>query len=99
MNELLETNYRLSAVEISRAKRRFEDAVEVAVQQQRQLHMARYAFHKVACARYQHLPDGPQRYALAMTNYDELVEGAKDGAHTDANEADMQKGFPIDGTR
>jgi len=67
------------------------------------LHAARYTFHKVTAKRYgdqvasgmMALDEAAEMYRLAMANYDEIIEAAAGGALTDADEADMQKGFRL----
>jgi L-asparaginase II len=83
-----------------------EDGVDVLVAQIRKrddcLHMARYAFHKAAAARYYEkmaagmsLEHAREMYRLAMANYDGLLNVAATGyAQRDANNIDMHKGFP-----
>tara|TARA_Y100000310_G_scaffold166228_1_gene165929 strand:- start:2626 stop:2931 length:306 start_codon:yes stop_codon:yes gene_type:complete len=68
-----------------------------------QLHAARYAFHKVRCKQYGDavqqglLPveEARLRYKLAMQNYDELILSSANGSVTEADQADMDKGFPL----
>jgi hypothetical protein len=68
-----------------------------------QLHAARYAFHKVRCKMYSDaiqqgllpLEEGRLRYKLAMQNYDELIKSSANGSVTEADQADMDKGFPL----
>lgn len=71
--------------------------------QRHQLHAARYAFHKVRCKMYgdavrQNLmgvEEARERYRLAMLNYDELIKSSANGSVTDADQADMDKGFVL----
>jgi hypothetical protein len=65
-----------------------------------QLHMARYYVHKMRMNQYRHGmamglsgAEANELYTLAMDNYDELMMTAGGGAHTDANQLDMDKGF------
>lgn len=67
------------------------------------LHAARYAFHKVRCKVYGDAVEmgqmtaeqGREMYRLAMLNYDELIKSSASGSVTDADDADMAKGFPL----
>ena len=68
-----------------------------------QLHMARYAFHKVKVKQYhdQHMlgmmsiEQAKSMYNAAMINYDELIKHSADGSVTEADQLDMEAGFPL----
>lgn len=68
-----------------------------------QLHAARYAFHKVRAKGYgdavlagvMPIEQAREMYRLAMENYDQLIKDAANGHFTEADEADMAKGFEI----
>ncbi len=78
-------------------------AAESIKEMEAQLHAARYAFHKVTCKRYGDmavaailsLDEARERYRLAMVNYDGIIEVAANGHLTEADEADMGRGFPL----
>ena len=62
------------------------------------LHAARYAYHKQIKHKYMVLSvlppeDGAEMYRRSMLNYDRLIEDAAGGSLTEADEADMAKGF------
>lgn len=64
----------------------------------RQLHTARYAYHKQILHKYKVMTvctpeEGAEAYRLAMENYDKLIEEAVSGHCHEANEAHMLKGF------
>jgi hypothetical protein len=71
-------------------------------QRDNQLHMARYAFHKVRVKVYMDaiqiglmgVEEARHHYELAMINYDSLIAKAVGGMMTEADEVDMAKGFP-----
>lgn len=79
------------------------ELVEDAVALNHQLHAARYAYHKQVSKRYGDMTtsglmtveEARERYRLAMLNYDGIIEVAADGHLTEADEADMAKGFPL----
>ena len=70
--------------------------------QDHQLHAARYAFHKVTVKRYSDaymmglmpLDRAKAMYKLAMVNYDDLISSSANGSVTDADQIDMDAGFP-----
>jgi hypothetical protein len=74
----------------------------ILVERDNQLHMARYAFHKVRVKVYMDaiqiglmgVEEARHHYQLAMINYDSLIAKAVGGTMTEADEADMVKGFP-----
>jgi len=68
-----------------------------------QLHAARYYVHKLRAKTYgdavaiglMGAEEARHHYALAMINFDTLMETSASGSVTDANQADMDKGFPL----
>lgn len=71
---------------------------EEADMMEEQLHAARYAYHKQIVHKYKMLvvlpPDeAKERYRKSMENYDQLIDEAAQGHLTEADEADMAKGF------
>tara|TARA_Y100000310_G_scaffold67277_1_gene62576 strand:- start:20227 stop:21027 length:801 start_codon:yes stop_codon:yes gene_type:complete len=79
---------------------RLQNTVEA---QAGQLHIARYAFHKVKCKVYgdavangqMSVEEARHHYVLAMINYDKLIEAGACGSFTEANQAVMDRGFPL----
>lgn len=84
-------------------EQRYKEPYEIEEELHHQLHAARYAFHKVRCKVYgdavedgvMPVEQGREMYRRAMENYDELIKSAAGGALTEADEADMAKGFPL----
>lgn len=68
-----------------------------------QIHMARYCFHKVRIKQYGDavreghitVANAQTMYVAAMMNYDQLLAAAPGGAHTSANQLDMEQGFVL----
>jgi hypothetical protein len=69
----------------------------------RQISAGRYAYHKQIVKRYGDLvrlgqmpmEQGAEMYRLAMENYDGIIKAAANGHMTEANEADMERGFVL----
>lgn len=68
-----------------------------------QLHAARYCYHKQIAKRYgdavssglMSTEEGRERYRAAMANYDGIITESANGHLTEANGADMEKGFSL----
>lgn len=71
--------------------------------QERQLHAARYTYHRQMIHKYGErvrtqqlsLKDAGKMYTMAMDNYDGIIKAAADGASQEANEVDMKAGFVL----
>lgn len=78
------------------------DYVEAIEGLRRQLHAARYAFHKLAQQRYrEYMQNGMDKreaktgYDMQMANYDGIIRNAINGHSQMANDEDMKKGFDL----
>ncbi len=68
-----------------------------------QLHACRYYVHKLRCKAYADqvaagvltVEQARHYYALAMINFDELMKSSGSGSVTEADQADMDLGFPL----
>ena len=83
------------------APQRYTGDRELIAAQDHRLHLARYYVHKMRVKQYHDamqrgmpVEEARQRYAHAMKNYDELMRGGGGGQFTDADQQDMDKGFP-----
>ena len=78
-------------------------ALDELIQFERQLHAARYTYHRQMIHKYGNhisvqnhgVEQAAEMYRLAMENYDGIIEAAANGHSHDANEADMKEGFKL----